>query len=38
LTGHHPEHFGINIDDLRDRVSKMISAGQPEILKINLKH
>ena len=38
LTGHHSEHFGINIDDLNDDVSRMISAGQPEILKINLKH
>jgi uncharacterized protein len=38
LTGHHPEHFGINIDDLRDDVSRMISAGQPEILKINQTH
>ena len=35
LVSHHSEHFGINIDNLRDNVSRMISAGQPDFLKIN---
>jgi hypothetical protein len=36
LTGYHSEHFGINIDNLRDDVSRMILAGHPDFLKINL--
>ncbi|HYB66897.1 MAG TPA: DUF309 domain-containing protein [Candidatus Acidoferrales bacterium] len=38
LTGHHSERFGINIDDLRDYVSSMISEGRPDFLKIKLRH
>jgi hypothetical protein len=36
LTGYHSEHFGFNIDNLRDDVSRMILAGHPDFLKINL--
>jgi hypothetical protein len=36
LTGYHSEHLGINIDNLRDDVSRMILAGHPDFLKINL--
>jgi hypothetical protein len=36
LTPYHSEHFGINIDTLCDNVSRMISAGHPDFLKINL--
>lgn len=36
LSDHHSEHFGINIDDLRDRVSRMTSTGQPDFFKIRV--
>jgi hypothetical protein len=36
LTPYHSEHFGINIDNLCDNVSRMISAGHPNFFKINL--
>jgi len=35
LASHHSEHFGINIDNVRDNVSRMISADHPDFLKIN---
>jgi hypothetical protein len=38
LTAYHSEHFGINIDNLCDNVSRMISGGHPDFLKINLMH
>jgi hypothetical protein len=38
LASYHSEHFGINIDDLRDSVSGMISGEHPDFLRINLKH
>ena len=34
LSHHHSEHFGVNIDDLRDHLSRMMSAGHPDYLKI----
>ena len=37
LTGQHSEHFGIDIDNLRNNVSRMISADHPDFLKIDLK-
>ena len=36
LSAYHSEHFGVNIDNLRDDVSRMISAGQPDFLKIKV--
>ena len=36
LSGYHSEHFGVNIDNLRDDVSRMISAGHPDFFKINV--
>ena len=36
LSAYHSEHFGVNIDDLRDDVSRMISAGHPDFLKIKV--
>lgn len=38
LTSYHSKHFGINIDNLRDDISRMISTGRPEFLKINGNH
>jgi hypothetical protein len=38
LTPYHSDHFGIDIDNLRGDVSRMISQGHPDFLKINLKH
>ncbi len=38
LTSYHSEHFNINIDSLRDDISRMISTGRPEFLKINGNH
>jgi hypothetical protein len=38
LTGYHSEHFGINIDNLCAEVSRMISAGHPDFLKIPRTH
>jgi hypothetical protein len=36
LSAYHSERFGVNIDDLRDDVSRMISAGHPDFLKIKV--
>lgn len=36
LSAYHSEHFGVNIDNLRDDVSRMISAGHPDFLKIKV--
>ena len=36
LTPYHSEHFGINIDNLCNNVSRMITAGHPDFLKIKL--
>ncbi len=36
LSDHHSEHFGVNIDHLRDNVSRMISAGYPDFFKIGI--
>lgn len=38
LAGHHSERFGINIDNLRDNLARMLSAGKPVFLKLDLKH
>jgi len=37
LTHYHSEHFGINLDNLRDEVSRMISKNHPDFFKINLE-
>jgi len=36
LTSHHSEHFGTNIDRIRDEVSRIMAAGRPHFLKIPL--
>ncbi len=36
LSGYHSEHFGVNIDTLRDEVSSMISAGHLNFFKIKV--
>ena len=38
LAGYHSEHFGINIDNLCAEVSRMMSAGHPDFLKIPRTH